>query len=57
MTMDKGRLTQLVLKALRADLDDPVVEITETKANLIRVRVGQDRGGPRYFNIKISEEV
>ncbi len=52
---NKGSITQTVLRALRESFDDPAVLIIEVKANFLLIRVDQDRGGPRYFHVKISE--
>lgn len=54
---NKGQVTQAVKAALAAAFNSPVVEVYEVKPNYLRIRVEQGTGGPRYYNIKVSEEL
>lgn len=46
-----------VLHAFLEDCyDDPVVEIMDCGSSELRIRVAQERGGPKYYRVKIVEE-
>lgn len=41
---------------IKARYPDPTVEVKDVGSAEMRIRVGQDSGGPRYFRIKVVEE-